>query len=212
MPSLLTMSTLAELLARHRRGDRDAAAELLRRLQQPLRALVHRQLQRRLRPQQHALLQSLSTGDLVQEVCLEVLRGLDDWDGDRDEAFLGLLATLVEHRLVDQVRRSQAGCRDVRRRADHGPVTAGVADAAGGPADAAERQESVAIYHAVLQGFSERERVLLALRIEQQAPFAELAERLGYPSPDAARKAFHAAEARLLLALRRRGLDAGGAP
>jgi len=42
------------------------------------------------------------------------------------------------------------------------------------------------------------ERALLSLRMEDKVEFAELATRLAYPSPDAARKAFHAAEARLL--------------
>lgn len=200
---------LAALLAAAAAGDPAARNELVARYQAPVAALVHRQLQARLRPQQHALLRQWSTGDFVQEVFLEVLRGLDRWQGDDETAFRAMLATLVEHRVVDQIRRSQAARRDVRRRGDQGPATAGVAAAARGPGTLAATQEQLAIYRAVLEGFPLRERTLLALRLEDGVEFAELAARLGYPSPDAARKAFHQLEAKLLLRLRARGGGVG---
>jgi len=105
------MTGLPELLKRCRAGDRDAQSELVASYYPRVAGLVHKQMQQRLRPQQHAVLRQLSTGDIVQEVFVEVLRNLDRWDGDREEAFVALLATLVEHRLVDQVRRSQAAPR-----------------------------------------------------------------------------------------------------
>ncbi|MCR9246433.1 MAG: sigma-70 family RNA polymerase sigma factor [bacterium] len=201
---------LVTLLDRARSGDADARTEARERLialyYDRVAAMVHGQLQSRLRPQQHALLRQLSTGDFVQEVFVEVLRGLERWDGESEAAFTALLATLVEHRIVDQIRRSQAARRDVRQQADRGPVTLGATAGERGPGTLASNQEAVGIYREVLATFPERERALLAMRLEDQLEFATLAERLAYPSPDAARKAFHSAEARLLLRLRQRGI------
>ncbi|MDO8348650.1 MAG: sigma factor, partial [Planctomycetota bacterium] len=140
---------LDPLLVAARRGDHAAQGELVARFSMRVSAMVHRQLQTRLRPQQHAMLRQLSTGDFVQEVFLEVLRGLERWEGDSEEAFLALLATLVEHRIVDQIRRSQAGRRDVRRQNDAGPATVGVAANERGPGTIAAANEQLAIYHEV---------------------------------------------------------------
>lgn len=202
---------LPRLLELARDGDATARSDLVARFYERVAGMVHNQLRARLRPQQHAMLRQLSTGDFVQEVFMEVLRGLDRWDGDSEEAFTALLATLVEHRIVDQIRKSHAARRDVRRHGDAGPVTVGAAAPQQGPGTMAASNEEIEIYRDVLDTFDERERALLALRIEEKLEFGELADRLAYPSPDAARKAFHAAEARLLLRLRQRGL-AGGSP
>ena len=204
------MHDLPELLEKARSGCNDARGELIARFYDRVSGLVHRQMQARLRPQQHAVLRQLSTGDIVQEVFVDVMRGLDRWEGDREEAFVSLLATLVEHRLVDQIRRSQAARRDVRRMGDAGPTTAGVQAYGGGPATLAGNEEQMQIYRDVLSQFSDRERALLSMRLEDGLEFSELAERLAWPSPDAARKAFHLVQGKLLLRLRQRGVDAGG--
>lgn len=205
---LPAMDGLPTLLAAAKAGSPSARNELLTRFHPRVAALVHGQIQRRLRPQQHALLRLLSTGDVVQEVLLDVLRHLDRWDIDDEGSFTALLATLVEHRLLDQIRRSQAGRRDVRRQDDAGPTTAGVAETGDGPATMAAAAEQLAIYRDVLAGFPERERALLALRLEDGCEWQEVAARLAWPSADAARKAFHTVQARLLLRLRQRGFDA----
>jgi RNA polymerase sigma factor (sigma-70 family) len=203
------VDSLPALLAAARSGDGTARAELVARFYSRVERLVHRQIQRRLRAPGHGALARMSTGDVVQEVFLEVLRGLDHWEGDNEEAFVGLLATLVEHRLVDQLRHHQARRRDVRRHGDLGPVTAGVGDDRTPSATVSER-EQLAIYREVLGGFSDRERALLSLRLEDNLEFKQLAERLAYGSPDAARKAFHGLQARLLLRLRQRGVGPRG--
>lgn len=203
------METLPALLEAARNGDEPAREELCARFYERVQGLVHTQIQRRLRRPGHGALARMSTGDIVQDVFLEVLRGLDRWEGDEEAAFVGLLATLVEHRLVDHVRHHQAACRDVRRHGDVGPVTAGVGHDAT-PSLAASGSEALAIYRAVLDTFPLRERALLSLRMEDALEFKELASRLAYPSPDAARKAFHTTQARLLLKLRERGITPPG--
>jgi len=101
-----SVPTLPDLLAAARAGNEPARAELVTRFYGRVQALVHGQIQRRLRAGGHGALARMSTGDVVQEVFLEVLRGLDRWEGTEEEAFVGLLATLVEHRLVDQAGRA----------------------------------------------------------------------------------------------------------
>ncbi|MGE0145331.1 MAG: RNA polymerase sigma factor, partial [Planctomycetota bacterium] len=203
------VGTIADLLRAAADGDSAAREELFHSLQPRVSTLVHSQIQRRLRRSGHPALARLSTGDVVQDVFLEVLRGLERWEGEDDEAFLGLLATLVEHRLLDQIRHHQADRRDVRRHADVGPLTAGVGHDVT-PSLAAAGDEVLRIYREELATFVLRERALLALRLEDGLEFKAVAERLAYPSTDAARKAFHAAQARLLLRLRRRGVSLPG--
>ncbi|MBM4061963.1 MAG: sigma-70 family RNA polymerase sigma factor [Planctomycetes bacterium] len=203
------VESLPDLLRGARDGDQPARAELVRRFYPRVQVLVHAQVERRLRRGGHGALARMSTGDIVQEVFVEVLRGLDRWDGADEQAFVGLLATLVEHRLVDLVRRHQAARRDVRRQGEAGPEEAGAGDDRT-PSMAVAAREQVEIYRAVLCSFADRERALLTLRLEEGLEFQELARRLAYPSADAARKAFHVQEARLLLRLRARGIGPPG--
>src|SRR5262249_40527748 len=77
------------------------------------------------------------------------------------------------------------------------------------PVTIAMNAEQLRIYREVLATFADRERVLLTLRLEEGVEFAQLAATLAYPSADAARKAFHTVQARLLLRLRQSGLDPG---
>ena len=112
-------------------------------------------------------------------------------------------------RLPDQIRHHLADRRDVRRHDDVGPLTAGVGHDAT-PSLAAAGDEVLGIYREELATFALRERALLALRLEEGLEFKAVAERLAFPSADAARKAFHSAQARLLLRLRKRGVTLPG--
>jgi RNA polymerase sigma factor (sigma-70 family) len=203
-------------LRRARAGDGAAMAALLAKYQPRVAELAHRQLQRRCRAQEHRALAAMSTGDIVQDVLVEVFKGLDRWEGDTEERFVGLLATLVEYRLIELLRGARALQRDERRHSGTGAETAGVTDLQRSPATIAMTHEQLAVYHEVLATFADRERVLLVRRLEDGEEFAQLAADLAYPSADAARKAFHGVHAKLLLRLRGRGLEppapAGSAP
>ena len=63
------------------------------------------------------------------------------------------------------------------------------------------------IFHELLQSFSEPERLLLRGRIEQGAEFQDLADQLGYSSVWAARRAFYAAQTKLLIRFQQRRSD-----
>src|SRR5205814_2024767 len=80
-----SVTPLPELLQAARGGDGPARAELVSRFYPRVQALVHGQIQRRLRAGGHGALARMSTGDVVQEVFMEVLRGLDRWEGNEEE-------------------------------------------------------------------------------------------------------------------------------
>jgi len=199
------MPTLHELIAAAAAGDATAKNSLTIQLLPDVRRLVHSQIERRLRQPGDAALARLSTGDVVQDVLLEVLRNLDRWDADNEDAFVGMLATLVEHRLADQLKYHRAGRRDVRRHDNIGAQTAGAADNRTPSVEAGQREQH-RIYRQVLATFSERERVLIALRLEDKLGFRAIAEQLNFPTADAARKAFQIVQARLAVRLSKQGL------
>jgi RNA polymerase sigma factor (sigma-70 family) len=155
----------------------------------------------------HGALSALfSTGDVVQEVFLSVVRDVDSMKGATEASFAAFLATLVRNRIVDSIRFHEAMRRGARRsRGIDDEADMGAASDAEPPVNAA-RAEEVERFCAQLAQTPPRERALLMGRIEHEHPFAQLAADLGYPSEDAARKAFYAAQARLLLRLRRAGI------
>lgn len=179
-----------------RRGDEAAINELFERYYATVRQIVHRGLAddlRRSRPWLGAL---FSTGDVVQEVFISVLRDLDTFSGDSEPQFVSFLATVTKSRLVDAVRFHEAMRRD-RRRVGHTGDASELVQPNMNPADAAVSAEELGRFCAALTNFPERERLLLRRRLDSGATFDQLAQDLGYPSADAARKAFHAAQARL---------------
>ena len=203
---------LKSQLARAAQGDVAAREAIVTAFQPRVRELVHRELQHDFRKHHRWILAAFSTGDVVQEVFLSVLAGIATFDGDGDDAFARFLATLVKHRLVDAVRHHEAGRRDARRSVV--PETGalrdrGVADDPT-PSRLASVGEQLGGFRAALDEFDERERALLELRLVDEAPWRQVAERLGYPSDDAARKAFRGVQSRLLVKLRQRGIGAPG--
>lgn len=199
--------TLADAAA----GDAAALHALTEALYPRVRELVHRELQHDFRRRHRWILPLFSTRDVVHDVFAAVLRGLGSARFDGEPALLRYLASAVQHRILDALRHHEAGRRDARRKADEpeGGLDA-LARSAGAPSPATEAslREQIALYRAALGELPERERLLLDLRLADETPFGELAGRLAYPSADAARKAFHVAQARLLVKLRALGLTA----
>lgn len=195
------------VLAAVRAGDRAALDRMVTSLYPPVRALVHSSLETDLRRKRPWLTAMFSTGDVVQEVFLSVVRDLEDFQGTHEGAFVNYLATLVKNRLIDAVRFHEAMRRDVRRSSERVGEQEEAPPGAG-PVDLVEREEQLRAYARAIAMFPQREQLLLRERLHGTQTFKELAEMLGYPSEDAARKAFHAAQARLLLRLR--AADASG--
>ena len=184
-------------------GDSGAIETLFRRFYPRVERMVHRDLSRDMRRDRPWLIGRFSTGDVVQEVFRKLLQNLEGFEGKTEDAFCGYLAMVVRNRLVDAIRFHEAAQRDGRRTASL-PEGSDVPSGHGGPAAEAAIAESASAFQETLAQFPEREQLLLRERLERDTKFRELADRLGYPSKWAARRAFYAAQARLVILLRQR--------
>lgn len=200
------MTDFRALLAGAARGDREALDALLTCYYPAVQAMVHRALATDLRLKRPWLAAMFSTGDVVQEVFCGVVRDIGSFDGADEGAFVAFLATMVKNRLIDAIRFHEAVRRDQRRAIKLGDSEPDFDGAAPDPAQAVALDEQVQRFLRVVNTFEPRERLLLRDRLDLGVGFRELAEQLGYPSEDAARKAFYAAHAKLVLRLRSAGV------
>lgn len=159
---------------------------------------VHRLLDRDLRRGRPWLGAVLSTGDIVHEVFLGVVRDFDSFRGRSEHAFLAYLARLVHNRLIDAVRHHEASRRDQRRLERD---VDGMCDPQVSPGSQLARGEDAGLLSAILLRLSERDRALLRGRLEDDESFQALAKSLGYASADSARKMFRRVQARVLAML-----------
>jgi RNA polymerase sigma factor (sigma-70 family) len=192
-----------ETLAAARAGDREARESLIRHVYPRVERMVHMALARDLRNGRPWLLARFSTGDVVQEVFRSLIQDLGAFSGENEAAFIGYLAMVVRNRLMDAIRFHESAQRDGRRTA---PAIEAEDQERGEPgsATAALYDDELEHFHAVLETFPERERLLLRGRLEQGLRFHDLAERLGLSSKFAARRAFYAAQAQLVIRMRQR--------
>jgi len=192
-------------LAAARSGDDGARERLCLEFLPTVRQMVHASLARDLRSSRPWLHAQFSTGDVVQEVFQSVLLDLNGFQGTDERSFAGYLAMIVRNRLIDAIRFHEAARRDRRR---NGPSVEAIdlRQRTCAPPEQAASAEEVGLFAQVLTSFEPREQQLLRERIERQTPFAELTQLLAFPSPDAARKAFYVAQARLVTRLRSAGL------
>jgi len=160
---------------------------------------VHRLLASDVRRGRPWLSAMLSTGDVVHEVCLGVVRDFEGFRGGSEQAFVAYLARLVRNRLIDSVRHHEASRRDSRRTTelDAGTVT----DPHATPSTSSASRDDAELLRTILATFPERDRALLRGRLEDHEPFSVLAKSLDYASGDSARKAFAVVQARLLARL-----------
>ena len=184
-------------------GDEAAQSLLFARFYPTVERMVHRQLARDVRSTKPWLAARFSTGDVVQEVFRSVLKDLTAFEGDSEGAFAGYLARVVRNRIVDTIRFHEAARRDGRR-SRHSVDVDEPAHESAEPSSQAVSAEELDAFHKALESFPRRERMLLRARIEDEEGFRTLANQLGYPSESAARRAFYAAQARLVLRLRPR--------
>lgn len=156
---------------------------------------VHRLLDRDLRRGRPWLAAVLSTGDVVHEVFLGVVRDFESFRGRSEHAFVAYLARLVHNRLIDAVRHHEASRRDQRR------VQRDVIDiheAQASPGSRLAGREDANLLASILLCLPARDRALLRGRLEDEESFQALARSLGYASADSARKMFRRIQARVL--------------
>ncbi len=199
-PSPESEGSFLEILERAQKGSSEAIEVLVERFYPQVETLVHERLARDVRTGRPWLRARFSTGDLVQEVFASVLKDLNKFFGETEQGFCGWLAMVVRNRIVDSIRFHEAGCRDgrVMGQLPEG-ADAYIPGTATDPAQAATREEDFLRLAENLQVLDDKERYLVRGRIEGGLSFRELAEHLGLGSESTARRAFFAAQSRLVL-------------
>lgn len=133
---------------------------------------------------------SLDTGDLVQEAALHALRRLDVFEPRHVGAMQAYLRQSVINRIRDEVRRVTRHPAPVELPPDH------AADATS-PLEAAIEAESYERYRQALSAMNPRAREIVVARVELGWSLAEIAQRFGMRTADAARMAVGRALKRL---------------
>ena len=178
-----------DLIERARGGDRDALDRLIARHAAPLRRWVSGRLPRWARD-------LADTDDLVQDTLLRTFQKIGRFEVRGAGALQAYLRQAVMNRLRDELRH--------RARL---PPTVNADDvmleAEGSPLQEAIGREALERYQGALSRLTPDERETIIGRVEMEYSYAELAEMLGKPSADAARKAARRAIIRLAQEMKR---------
>ncbi len=187
-----------DLIGRVRAGDQAAAAELVRRYEATVRRVV------RFRLVDARLGAVLDSTDVCQSVLASffVRAASGQYELDRPEDLVRLLATMARNKLASQARRERAGRRDRRRAATAGPDDERLV--AGGPSPSSQVAAAELLQEA-RRRLTPDERQLVELRGEGH-DWAVIAARLG-ETPVVLRKRLSRALDRVAREL---GLDEAG--
>ena len=188
-PRLLSDEPTMELVIRARGGDRLATEALLERCLPPLRRWAHGQLPLAARG-------SLDTNDLVQEAALNLVKRLDVFQPQHVGAMQGYLRQSVINRIRDEVRKIGRHAPPVELPEDHPSDRTS-------PLESAIQAEAYDRYRQALTQLTPKDRELVVARVEIQWSVAEIAERFGMRTADAARMAVGRAVRRLTAQLGR---------
>ncbi len=176
-------STL-QLLMRAKAGDQGAVEALFVRHAGPLKRWAHGRLPRWARD-------VADTADLVQDVLLQTFKHLEHFEPRSEDALQAYLRYALMNRVRDELRRH-------RRRPGSVELDSRYIDEAPSPLEEAIGTEATERYQAGLMRLQESDRDAIIGRLELGLTYDELADLLGKPSPDAARKAAQRALVRLV--------------
>jgi RNA polymerase sigma-70 factor (ECF subfamily) len=172
------------LLERARGGDRHAIELLVARHRGPLQRWASGRLPRWARGM-------VETQDLVQETLFQTFKRIETFRPERVGALQAYLRQAVLNKIRDELRR--VGRRPVTDALDDEHV-----DPAPSPLEEAIGREATERYEAALAALRPEEREAIIGRIELGYTYDELAEALGKPTGDAARKTAERALVRLV--------------
>jgi len=133
---------------------------------------------------------SADTQDLVQEAVLQTFRKIEEFEPRGEGALQAYLRQAVMNRIRDELRR-------VGRRGTPAELDSGLSGDEPSPLESAIGQETTERYERALASLKPDEREAIIARVELGYDHQELAEALGKPTPDAARKASQRALVRL---------------
>jgi RNA polymerase sigma-70 factor (ECF subfamily) len=168
----------AEFVKRVRAGDEQAAAELVRRYESAIRLEV------RLRLRDPRLRRAFDSLDVCQSVLATffVRAAAGQFDLESPEHLVRLLVGITRNKVMAQVRRQQAGKRDLRRAEPLDPAACPAADNNPSPSQVVAGQE---LLRMVRDRLTDEERQLSELRA-QGLGWAQIARQLG-GTPDGRR-------------------------
>lgn len=178
-----SLESTSDLIRRVREGDKESLERLVERHVAPLRRYVSGRLPGWARD-------LADTDDLVQDTLLRTFSRLDAFEVRGAGALHAYLRQAVMNRLRDELRRK-----------GRLPPLVDVNDielaGQGSPLEETIGREAATRYVEALARLEPEERELIIGRVEMEYSFAELADMLGKPTPDAARKAARRALLRL---------------
>jgi RNA polymerase sigma-70 factor (ECF subfamily) len=185
-------------------GDPDTTIQLIERAQQGDPAALDRLFARHLRPLQRFARGRLprwardvaDTDDLVQDTLLRTFTRLGSFEPRQTGALQAYLRQAVVNRLRDEIRRK-------RRAPESTDVDTEMLPAEGSPLEEAIGREAVEAYEQALTRLKPEEREAVIGRVELGCSYEELAESLGKPTAEAARKAAQRALVRLATEMKR---------
>jgi RNA polymerase sigma-70 factor (ECF subfamily) len=177
------LDSTAVLIQRVRAGDKHSLERLIQRHVAPLRRYVSGRLPRWARD-------LADTDDLVQDTLLRTFSKMDSFEVRGAGALQAYLRHAVMNRLRDELRRKGRAPAFVDV---HELDVAGQ----GSPLEEAIGAEAAARYVAALARLEPEEREAIIGRVEMEYSYSDLADVLGKPTADAARKATRRALLRL---------------
>ena len=177
------------LIERARAGDDEALERLFARHLKPLQRWASGRLPKWARD-------LADTDDLVQETLAQTFKNIDGFEPRHVGALQAYLRQAVLNRIRNELRR--------KGRQPHATDLDGieVVDAES-PLEHAIGREALVRYEEALQRLTVEERESIIARVEMGYSFEELAEALGKPTADAARKTAHRALVRLAEEMKR---------
>lgn len=178
------LESTVSLITRARGGDQEAVDRLLARHVTPLRRWARGRLPRWARD-------AGDTDDLVQDTLLQTFRNLGDFEVRGPGALQAYLRQAILNRVRDALRKK--GRRPTGTQLDGLEVDRGLS-----PVEEAIGQQAIEQYEHALATLTPNEREAIIGRVEMGYSYEELADVLGKPSAEAARKAAKRALVRLI--------------
>jgi len=177
------------LVERARAGDEDAVNRLFARHAPRLRRWAAGRLPQRVRGM-------ADTDDVVQEALIQTFKRI----GAFEVRGVGALQAYLRQSVLNGIR---AGLRQRGRRPDMTDFKGLEADPGPSPLEQAIGQQALDRYEEALARLKPEDREAIVARLELGLSYDELAEALGKPTADAARKAAHRATLRLIQEMER---------
>ena len=165
----------SRLIDRARSGDQDAVERLFTRHVKPLQRWASGRLPQWARG-------IADTDDLVQETLLQTFKRLEAFEPRGVGALRAYLRQAILNRIRDELRRKG-------REPEATDLDALELDPAQSPLEHAIGQEALERYERALARLTTADREAIIARVELGYSYEELADVLGKPTPDAARKA-----------------------